>query len=51
MKNETYLLIRMALLKAQEHIKNEIKRGDALGVFKDQLEENTAALIALKWNR
>ena len=48
MTTETYLLIRTALLKAQTHIENEIQRGDALGVFRDQLEENTAALIALK---
>ena len=51
MDGTDYRLIGEALLVAQTHIENEINKGDALGVFKIQLEKNKLALMALKRNR
>jgi hypothetical protein len=51
MDGTDYRLIWEALLVAQVHIENEINKGDGLGIFKEELERNELALVALKRNR
>ena len=48
MDGAEYIIMKVALAEAQTHIKEEIKRGDPLNYFAEQLSRNEEAFEVLE---